>query len=128
MHMNMWHIVIQCTIILKLSLKDTRPYPNTLPIWSLLGVNFWIFHPRDLFPFLIRLTRAFTFHHYSFFSFFYHFMHFSQFLSFLHTTRIQMHAMGLITLIHKYHQYHWNYNHTTIQKFPKILIISNNWI
>ena len=26
--------------------------------------NFWVFHPRDLSPFLIRLTRAFTFHHY----------------------------------------------------------------
>ena len=64
MHMNVWHTIIQCTIVLGLSPKDTRPYPNTLPIRSLPGVNFWVFHPRDLSPFLIRLTRAFTFHHY----------------------------------------------------------------
>ena len=38
--------------------------------------NFWVFHPRDLSPFLIRLTRAFTFHHYFIF---FHFIHFSQF-------------------------------------------------
>ena len=117
MYMNVWHIVIQCTVVLGLSLKDTRPHPNTLPIQSLPGVNFWVFHLRDLSPFLIRLTLAFTFHHYSFFSFFCHFMHFSQFLSFLHTTMMQMHVIRLITLIHIYHQYHWNYNHATIPKF-----------
>ena len=121
--MNVWHTVIQCTVVLGLSPKDTCPHPNTLSIRSLPGVNFWVFHPRDLFPFLIRLTRAFTFHHYSFFSFFCHFMHFSQFLSFLHTTMMQMHAIRLITLIHMYHQYHRNYNHATI---PKISNNSNN--
>ena len=46
-----------------------RHYPNTLPIQSLLNVNFWVFHPWDLSPFLIRLTRAFTFHHYFIFFF-----------------------------------------------------------
>ena len=61
MHVNMWHIVIQCIVVLGLSSKDTRPHPNTLPIRSLSEVNFWVFHPRDLSPFLIRLTRAFTF-------------------------------------------------------------------
>ncbi len=71
MHMNVWHTVIQCTIVLGLSPKDTRPHPNTLPIRSLPGVNFWVFHPRDLSPFLIRLTRASTSHLY--------FIHFSQF-------------------------------------------------
>ena len=43
--------------------NDTLPYPNTLPIRSLLKVNFWVFHPRDLTPFLIHLSRVFTFHH-----------------------------------------------------------------
>ena len=103
MHMNMWHTVIQCIVVLGLSSKDTGPHPNTLPIRSLSGVNFWVFHPRDLSPFLIRLTWAFTFHHYSFFSFFCHFMHFSQFLFFFHITMMQMHIMRLITLVYKYH-------------------------
>ena len=62
--MNVWYTVIQCTIVLELSPNDTRPHPNTLPIRSPLKVSFWVFHPGDLFPFLIRLTRAFTFHHY----------------------------------------------------------------
>ena len=75
MHMNVWHTVIQCTIVLGFSSKDTRPHPNTLPIRSLPGVNFWVFHPRDLSPFLIRLTRASTSHLYFIFS---HFIHFSQ--------------------------------------------------
>ena len=67
MHMNVWHTVIQCTIILRLSLKDTCPHPNILPIRSLPEVYFWVFHPMHLSPFLIRLTWVFTFHHYSIF-------------------------------------------------------------
>ena len=69
MHMNVWHIVIQCTIVLGLLPKDTRPHPNTLPIRSLPEVNFWVFHLRDLSPFLICRTQAFTFHHYFIFFF-----------------------------------------------------------
>ena len=45
---------MQCIVILGLLPKDTRPYPNTLLIWSLSEVNFWVFLPRDLTPFLIR--------------------------------------------------------------------------
>ena len=86
----MWHIVIQCTVVLGLSSKDMRPYPNTLLIRSLPGVNFWVFHPRNLTPFLIRLTWTFTFHYYFIYLFIFHLMHFSQFLSFLHTTMMQM--------------------------------------
>ena len=87
----MSHTVTQCTVVLELSSKDTRPYPNTLLIRSLPGVNFWVFHPRNLTPFLIRLTQTFTFHYYFFIIFlFFHLMHFSQFLSFLHTTMMQM--------------------------------------
>ena len=92
MHMNVWHTVIQCTIVLGLSPKDTRPHPNTLPIRSLPGVNFWVFHPRDLSPFLIRLTRASTSHLYFIF---FHFIHFSQsswfylFIYFFHITMMQ---------------------------------------
>ena len=71
-----------------LSPKDMRSHPNTLPIRSLPGVNFWVFHPRDLSPFLVHLTRAFTFHHYFIF---FHFIHFSQFF-FFHTTMMQMNA------------------------------------
>ena len=94
MNMNGWHTVIQCTIVFRLSPKDTRPHPNTLPIQSLPGVNFWVVHHRDISPFLICLTRAFTFHHYFIFfsSFFFHFIHFSKYLSFLHTTMMQMNA------------------------------------
>ena len=84
--MDMWHTIIPCIVVIGLSPKDMRPHPNTLPIRSLPEVNFWVFHPKDLIPFLIRLTRAFTFHYY----FFFHFMHFSQFLSFLHITMMQM--------------------------------------
>ena len=101
MYMNMWHTVIQCTVILGLSPKDTHSHPNTLPIRSLPGINFWVFHPRDLSPFLICLTQAFTFHHlFIFFFLFFHLIHFLQFLSFLHTTMMQMNVMRLITLIH----------------------------
>ena len=85
--MDMSHIVTQCTVVLELSSKDTRPYPNTLLIRSLPEVNFWVFHPRNLTHFLIRLTQTFTFHYYIFF---FHLMHFSQFLSFFHTTMMQM--------------------------------------
>ena len=105
MHVDMWYTVIQCTIVLRLSSKDTHPYPNTLPIRSLPEVNFWVFHPKDLSPFLIRLTRAFTFHHYSFFFFFCHFMHFSQFLFSFTQPWCKWNAMRLIILIHKYHKY-----------------------
>ena len=73
--------VIQCTIVLGLSLKDTRLHPNTLPIRSLLGVNFWVFHSKDLSPFLIRLTRPGLYFSslFPFFLSFFHFIHFSQF-------------------------------------------------
>ena len=94
------HAISQCTVVLKFSPNDTHLYPNTLLLRSLPEVNFWVFHSMDLSPFLIRLTRTFTFHHYSFFSFFCHFM---QFLSFLHTTMIQMNVTRLITFIYKYH-------------------------
>ena len=107
--MQLWckclHAITQCIVVLELSSKDTCPHPNTPPIWSLLEVNFWIFHPMDLTLFLIRLT-TFTFH-YCFF-FFFHFMHFSQFLSFTHPW-CKWNVMRLITLIHKYHQYHINF-------------------
>ena len=90
-----------CTVVLGLSLKDTCPHQNTLPISSLPGVNFTVFHLRDLSPFLIRLTRAFTFHHYFIFSFLFPFHTlFTISLAFLHTTMMQMNVMRLITLIH----------------------------
>ena len=79
--MNMWYTVIQCTVVLKLSSKDERQHPYTLPIQSLLDVNFWVFHPRDLSPFLIHLTRAFTFHHY--FNFFFLFPFHALFIVFI---------------------------------------------
>ena len=117
MHMNMWHTIIQCTIVLGLSLKNTRSHPNTLPIRSLLEVNFCVFHSRDLSPFLIHLTRSLFFIMISFFLSFSISYTFHNFLSLLHTTMMQMNVMRLITLIHMYHQYHWNYNHATIPKF-----------
>ena len=61
MHVDMWHTVIQSIVVLELSPKNVRPYPNTLLIRSLPNVDCWVFHPKDLTPFLILLTRAFTF-------------------------------------------------------------------
>ena len=90
MHVDMWHTVIPCIVVLGLSPKDMHPYPNTLPIQSILGIDFWVFHPRDLIPFLIRLSRAFAFHYYFIFLSFFHFMHLSHFLFFLHTTMMHM--------------------------------------
>ena len=120
--MNVWHTVIQCTIVLGLSPKDTRSHPNTLPIRSLPGIDFWVFYPRDFSPFLIRFTRAFTFHHYFiFFPFFFHFIHFSQFLSFLHTTMMQMKCNEVNYLIHKYHNI--KYNFSTSPNIIEITII-----
>ena len=126
----MWHTVIPCTVILGLSLKDTRPHPNTIPIRSLPEVNFWVFHHRDLSPFLICLTRAFTLHHYFIFFFlFFHLIHFSQFLSFLHTIMMQMNVMRLITLIYispislELQSYHKSQNLPTI---PTISTIPTN--
>ena len=57
---------IQYTVVLRLSPKDMRPYPNTLLIRSLLGVNFWVFHPKDLTPFLIRPLWVHSISHFSF--------------------------------------------------------------
>ena len=54
---------MQCNIVLGFSLKYMRPYPNTLPIWSFLGVKFCVFHTRDILPFLICLPWAFPFRH-----------------------------------------------------------------
>ena len=54
MKMNVWHTVIQCTVVLEFSPKDTRLHLNTLLIRSLLEVNFWVFYPKDLTPFLIH--------------------------------------------------------------------------
>ena len=105
MHVDMWHIIIQCTIVIGLSPKDTCLYPNTLPIRSLLEVDFWVFHHRDFIPFLIRLTRAFTFHYYFIFLSFFHFMRFSQSLFFLHATMCKWNVIRLIILIHKYPKY-----------------------
>ena len=107
--MNMWYTVIQCTVVLKLSSKDERQHPYTLPIQSLLDVNFWVFHPRDLSPFLIHLTRAFTFHHY--FNFFFLFPFHALFTVFILSSHNHdaNNAMRLITLIHKYHLHHINF-------------------
>ena len=41
MKMNVWHTVIQCTVVLEFSPKDTRLHLNTLLIRSLLEVNFF---------------------------------------------------------------------------------------
>ena len=83
-------IVIQCSLILGLSPKDTCLYPNTLHIRSLLGVNFWVFYPKDLTHFLIRLSWAFIFHHYFIFlSFSFHAI-LQQIFIFLHTTMMHM--------------------------------------
>ena len=132
--MDMWHTVIQCTVVLELSPKDTRPYPNTLPIWSLPGVYFLVFHFRDLTPFLIHLTRAFTFHYFFFYPFFCTF--YSFYLSFTQSW-CKWNVMRLITLIHKYHQYHINSPTSPniieitiipqFQNFPTIPIIKYNY-
>ena len=90
MHVGMSHTIIQCTIILELSPKDTCPYPNTLSIQSLLGVDFWVFHLRDLTLFLIRLSQAFTFHGYFIFLFFPFHVILQQIFIFLHTTMMHM--------------------------------------
>ena len=95
MHVRMWQTVIQCTIVLRLSSNDTCQYPNTLPIRSLLGVNFWAFHLRDLTPFLIRLSWTFIFHHHFFFLFPFH-ATFKQFSFFLHTTMMHMKCNNFI--------------------------------
>ena len=60
MKVRMQHIIIQCTIVLGLSSKDTCLYPNTLFIQSLSKVNFCMFHTRDLTPFLICLSSAYA--------------------------------------------------------------------
>ena len=105
MLMNMWCTVIQCIVVLGLSPKDMHPYPSILPIQSLSGVDFWVFHPRDLISFLIRLSRAFTFHYYFIFiSFCVSFTFHSFYFSFTQPWCI-WNAMRLIILIHKYHKY-----------------------
>ena len=101
MHVDMWHTVIQCTIVLGLSLKDTHPYPNTLPIQSLPRVDFWVFHLRKLTPFLIRLSQTFTFYHY----FIIHFSiscNFLTILNFFTQPWCIWNAMRLVIIIHKY--------------------------
>ena len=44
------------------------------PFGVFLGYIFWVFHSRDLTPFLIHLSRAFTFHHYFIIFYFSHFI------------------------------------------------------
>ena len=107
--MNMWYTIIQCTVILGLSSNNTHSHPNTLPIRSLPGVNFWVFHPRDLSLFLIYFTQAFTFHHY--FIFFFLFPFHALFTVFILSSHNHdaNNAMRLITLIHKYHLHHINF-------------------
>ena len=106
MHMDMWHTIIQCTVVLRLSPNDTRPYPNTLSIRSLPRVNFWVFHLMNLSTFLIRFTRAFTFHYcFIFLSVSISCTFHSFYLSFTQPW-CKWNVMRLITLIHKYHQYH----------------------
>ena len=100
--MDMWHTVIQCTVVLGFSSKDMRSYPNILLIRSLLGVYFLVFHSRDLTPFLIHLTRAFTFYYYFFPHFFCTF--YSFYISFTQSW-CKWNVMRLITLIYKYHKY-----------------------
>ena len=97
---------MKCTVVFGLSPKDMCPYPNTLPIQSLPRANFWVFHHRDLFPFLIRLTRAFTFHYYFIFLSFSISCTFHSFYLSLTQSWCKWNAMRLIILIHKYHQYH----------------------
>ena len=63
------YILKQCTIILKLSLKDMCP-PNTLFIWSLTRINFDTFCNRDLTSFLIHYQWGHFISHFLFFSFF----------------------------------------------------------
>ena len=82
--------VIQCTVILRLLSKDTCLYPNTLHIRSLPGVNFLVFYLKDLTPFLIRLSWAFTFHHYFIFLSFPFHATLQQIFIFLHTTMMHM--------------------------------------
>ena len=106
MHVDMWHTVIQCIIVLELSPKDMCPYPNTLPIQSLLEVDFWVFHSRDLTPFLIRLSRAFTFHYYFIFPSFSISCTFLNFYFSFTQPWFIWNAIRVIILNHKYHKYH----------------------
>ena len=69
--MQLWckclHAITQCTMVLKLSPKDTHLYLNILPIRSLPEVNFWDFHLKDLTSFLIcPLWDHFIFFFFSF--------------------------------------------------------------
>ena len=119
--MDIWYTVIQCTVVLGLSPNDTRPYPNTLPIRSILRVNFWVFHPRDLSPFLIHLIWTFTFHYYFIFSSFSIPCTFLKFYFFLHTTMMRMKCNGVNYLIHKYHNI--KYKFSTSPNIIEITII-----
>ena len=64
------YILKQCTIILKLSLKDMCPYLNILFIWNLTRINFYVFHTRDLTLFLIHYQWGPFISHFLFFSIF----------------------------------------------------------
>ena len=125
--MDMWHTVIQCTVVLGLSLKDTCLYPNTLPIWSLPRVEFLGLLLRDLTPFLIHFSRAFTFHHYFIFlSFLFH-TTLQQIFIFLHTTMMHM-KCNEITYHHLQMSYKilTNPNINKITMYAKISFILNN--
>ena len=63
------HTITQCIVVLGLSPKDMHLYPNILPIRSLLEINFWVFHLRDLTLFLIRPLWGSSISH-----FFFHFI------------------------------------------------------
>ena len=76
---------MQCIVVLELSSNDTCQYPNTLPIWSLPGVKFWIFHSRNPIIFLIRPLWGPSISHFSFLFIFALFRIFSFSFSF-HTT------------------------------------------
>ena len=90
----------------RLSPNDTHLYLNTFPFQSLPGVDFLVFHPRDLTPFLIRLTWTFNFHYYLIFlSFSISCTFLNFYFSFTQPWFIR-NAIRLIILNHKYHKYH----------------------
>ena len=125
---------MQYIVVLRLSPKDTRLYSNTLSIRSLPGVNFWVFHPRDLISFLICLSWAFTFHHHFIIIFFSFHATFQQFFYFSFTqpwciwNTIKLHIIiheyprkfSLTQISIKHNLYHNFY------LFPIIPIIFNN--
>ena len=101
--------------------------PKYTPSLEYSRGKFLVFHPKDLTPFLIHLSRAFTFHHYFIFlSFLFH-TTLQQIFIFLHTTMMHM-KCNEITYHHLQMSYKilTNPNINKITMYAKISFILNN--